>query len=89
LENTEIMDNRKVMKWLPIDRDENGFATEECLRKIEACYEKEIPVAIAYVSYGTDYDVITPSSDIQGWLADIHNSAKYTHYLPIPKAPEE
>ena len=22
------------MEWLPIDRDENGFATEECLEKI-------------------------------------------------------
>ena len=79
------LDERKKYAWIPIDRDENGFATEECLGKIEACYEKEIPVAIAYVSYGTDYDIITLSSDIQGWLADIHNSAKYTHYLPIPK----
>lgn len=72
------------MTWIKIDRDENDFATDECLRKIEACYEKEIPVAIAYKSYGTDYDVITPSSDIQGWLSDIHNSAKYTHILPLP-----
>ena len=77
------------MTWIKIDRDENGFATEECLREIEACYEKENPVAIAYVSYGPDYDIITPSSDIQGWLADIHNSTKYTHYMVLPKAPEE
>ena len=77
------------MEWIKIDRDENGFATEKCLREIGECYEKENPVAIAYKSYGTGCDVITPSSDIQGWLADIHNSTKYTHYLPIPKAPEE
>ena len=73
------------LQWLPIDRDENGYVTDDCLKKIEACYEKEIPVAIAYVSYGTDYDVITPSSDIQGWFANIHNTVKFTHYLPIPK----
>lgn len=54
------------MKWIKIDRDENGFTTEECLRKIEVCYEKKIPVAIAYVSYETNYDVITPLSNIQG-----------------------
>lgn len=73
------------MTWIKIDRDENGYVTDDCLEKIEACYEKEIPVAIAYVSYGTDYDVITPSSDIQGWFANIHNTVKFTHYLPIPK----
>ena len=28
------MDNGKVMQWLPIDRNENGFATEECLDRI-------------------------------------------------------
>lgn len=73
------------LQWLPIDRDENGFATDECLRKIEECYEKDIPVVIAYKGYGIDYDVITPASYIQRWCSDIHNSAKYTHYLPIPK----
>lgn len=73
------------MEWIKIERDENGSATEECLIKIEDFYEKDIPVVIAYKNYGMDYDVITPSSDIQGWLADIHNTAKYTHYLPIPE----
>ena len=82
------MDTEENLTWIKIDRDESGFATEECLKKIGLCYEKEIPVAIAYVGYGTDYDIITPSSDIQGWLADIHNSAKYTHYLPILKLEE-
>lgn len=34
------------MKWLPIDRDVDGFATEECLRKIESCYERKSPLPL-------------------------------------------
>lgn len=73
------------MEWIKIERDKDGFATEECLRKIEDYYEREIPVAVVFKGYEIDYFVITTASNIHGWLADIHNSAKYTHYLPIPK----
>lgn len=79
----------KASDWIKIERDKDGFATEECLRKIEEYYEREIAVVIAFNGYGIDYDVITTASCIQGWLADIHNSAKYTHYLPIPKLVKE
>lgn len=82
------LDERKRFAWLPIDRDENGFATEECLRKIEECYEKDIPVVIAYENYLQDYDVITPCSRINAWLYNIEHEKVYTHYLPIPKLEE-
>lgn len=83
------MDNRKVMQWLPIDRDESGFATEEHLRKIEECYKNENPVVIAYENYLQDYEVITPCSRINAWLANIKRGKVYTHYMVLPKAPEE
>lgn len=83
------MDNKKEMNWIKIDRDKDGIATEEHLRKIEECYCKDIPVVIAYENYLQDYDVITPCSRINAWLANIKREKVYTHYLPIPKAPEE
>lgn len=77
------------MQWIKIDRDENGFATEEHLRKIEECYENNIPVVIAYENYLQDYEVITPCSRINAWLANIKRGKVNTHYMVLPKAPEE
>lgn len=73
------------MKWMPIDRDENGFATEECLIKIEECYKKDIPVVIAFDNYCQDYTVITAALKLDAWLNSIRINSSYTHYLPIPK----
>lgn len=36
------------MTWIKIDRDENGFATEECLSRIEEYYENYTPIVIAF-----------------------------------------
>lgn len=77
------------MSWIKIDRDKDGIATEEHLRKIEECYDKVIPVVIAYENYLQDYDVITPCSRINAWLANIKREKVYTHYMVLPKAPEE
>ena len=77
------------MTWIKIDRDKDGIATEEHLRKIEECYDKDIPVVIAYENYLQDYDVITPCSRINAWLANIKREKVYTHYMVLPKAPEE
>lgn len=79
------MDNRKVMQWIKIDRDENGFATKECLGKIEEYYENDIPVVIAFDNYCQDYTVITAASKLDAWLNSIRINSSYTHYLPIPK----
>lgn len=83
------MDNKKEMTWIKINRDESGFATEECLDKIEECYKNDIPVVLAYENYLQDYEVITPCSRISAWLANIEREKVYTHYMVLPKAPEE
>ena len=75
------------MQWLPIDRDENGFATEECLDKI---FEKT-PVVFKTNIKGGTYEVANPSGKTISavWREGIRTHNCYTHYLPIPKAPEE
>lgn len=45
------------MKWLPIDRDENGFATEECLDRIF----NNLPCAVAINNYGMDIYKVIPA----------------------------
>lgn len=71
------------MKWLPIDRDENGFATEECLDKI---FEKT-PVVFKTNIKGGTYEVANPSGKTISavWREGIRTHNCYTHYLPIPK----
>ncbi len=77
------MDNRKEMKWLPIDRDENGFATEECLDKMFS----NIPIVLLYkLPDGRKvYEGISDTDFIDPWRGDIDRDVCYTHYLPIPK----
>lgn len=74
------------LQWLPIDRDENGFASIESVNAIVNLHKDGIPVALASKdSYGYTYDVISPIHDIFEWYGDIEHHAYYTHYLPIPK----
>lgn len=77
------------MEWIKIDRDESGFATEECLSRIEEYYENYTPIVIAFDNYCQGYAVITAASKLDAWLNSIRINTSYTHYLPIPKAPEE
>ena len=37
------------MTWIKIDRDESGFATEECLDKIEAILKQECDILVELV----------------------------------------
>lgn len=73
------------LQWIKIDRDENGFATEKCLSRIEEYYENYTPVVIAFDNYCQDYAVITAASKLDAWLNSIRINTSYTHYLPIPK----
>ena len=74
------------LQWLPIDRDENGFATEEFMDKIQEYFRERIPVLLAYDSVITDYEVISPNCyTIVNFLVAIRKDKMYTHYLPIPK----
>lgn len=68
------------MNWLPIDRDENGFATEECLESMR----KAIP--FVYVATKEVYVAIGNENDFyvyeDGFKTDIFD---VTHYLPIQR----
>ncbi len=68
------------MTWIKIDRDENGFATEESLVKMV----KAIPFVFVatkeiYIAVGNENDF---NVYIDGFKTD---SLDVTHYLPIPK----
>lgn len=71
------------MQWIKIDRDENGFATEECLDKI---FENPVIVFRTSIKGGT-YEVAAPSGKTitSVWRQGIKTHDVYTHYLPIPK----
>lgn len=71
------------MKWLPIDRDENGFVTEECLDKIF----NNLPVVLRHTKMGGGYDVLNPKNEIlkQSFRDILKSNQNYTHYFLIPK----
>lgn len=70
------------MVWIKIDRDKDGFATNEILNKIAKLHEQGIPIVLLC---GDTYDMISPEYDICGWCGDIDRDTDYTHYFPIPK----
>ena len=71
------------MKWLPIDRDENGFATEECMDSIF----NNLPCVVCHhTERGFKYyHMVGENLDMLHNLWDIQKDNTYTHYLPIPK----
>ena len=71
------------MKWLPIDRDENGFATEECLDRIF----NNLPCAVCSQTEGgyKYYNFVSEYLDMWHNREDLRTNTGYTHYLPIPK----
>ena len=71
------------LQWLPIDRDESGFATEECLDKIFS----HLPVVLHHNKMGGGYDVLNPQTEsLKLYFREgVKTSKTYTHYLPIPK----
>ena len=79
------------MNWIKIERDKNGFATDECLDKIAYFFvEYMMPVVIAIHEENCfDYEIISPLSDIAGWRGYIERNANITHYLPIPHLSDE
>ena len=57
------------MTWIKIDRDENGFATEECLDKIFS----NLPIVLLYkLPDGRKvYEGISETDYIDSWRGDI------------------
>jgi hypothetical protein len=72
-----------AMIWTKIDRDENGFATGECLDKIFS----HLPVVLHHNKMGGGYDVLNPQTEsLKLYFREgVKTSKTYTHYLPIPK----
>lgn len=69
------------LQWQPIDRDENGFATEKCTKEVL----KHLPVVIrGYDELGEYHHLIT-EDNIECNRMAILKFETYTHYLPIPK----
>lgn len=77
------------MTWIKIDRDENGFATEEALDIIVELHKNGVPIAMrcsdSYERCGDSYAMLSPDHDIYSWCGEIERNTDYTHYLPIPK----
>lgn len=73
----------KDMKWIKIDRDKNGFATEECLDKIF----NNLPCAVCSQTKGgyKYYNFVNEYLDMCHNRKDIRTKTGYTHYLPVPK----
>lgn len=72
------------MEWIKIERDRDGFATDECLDKICELHEQGnlIVVTDTRDDY-LDYDFISPKHDIYEWRGDIERHTYYTHYLVL------
>lgn len=72
------------MEWIKIERDKDGFATEECLDKMT----RALPCVLLsqFNEHGVEhfYDVATLVS-IDYWMVEINTNTHYTHYLPLPK----
>lgn len=71
------------LQWLPIDRDENGFATEKCLDRIF----NNLPCAVCSQTEGgyKYYNMVGEYFDMMHNREDLRTNKGYTHYLPIPK----
>lgn len=71
------------MTWIKIDRDENGFATEECLDKMF----KKLPIVLYHSGMGGGYDVLNPKNEgLKLYLRKLmKTSHSYSHFLQIPK----
>ncbi len=68
------------MQWIKIDRDENGFATEESMAKMV----KAIP--FVFVATKEVYIAVGNENDFNVYIDGLKtDSLDVTHYLPIPK----
>lgn len=74
------------MTWIKIDRDENGFATEECLDRITELQKQGIDILLIVQMYGcSHYYELDARFFNQIKIKMIREEQAYTHYLPIPK----
>lgn len=73
------------MQWIKIDRDENGFATEECLDRITELQKQGIDILLIVQIRGCSfYYALDARFFNQTQIKMIREEMFYTHYLPIP-----
>lgn len=81
-----MMPTENKMEWIKIERDKDGFATEECINKMT----DNLPIVIVeqFNEHGIEqfYDIVT-SYNIADYMGDMTIETKITHYLPILQAP--
>ncbi len=74
------------MTWIKIDRDENGFTTEDCLDRITELQKQGIDILLIVQMYGcSHYYALDARFFNQTKIKMIREGQAYTHYLPIPK----
>ena len=78
-----IVKQEIAVDWIKIDRDENGFATDNCLEKIF----NNLPCAVCSQTEGgyKYYNMVGEYFDMLHNREDLRTNTGYTHYLPIPK----
>lgn len=71
------------LQWLPIDRDENGYTTEECLDRIF----NNLPCVVCSQTEGgyKYYNMVGKYLDMQHNRNDIKTNINYKYYLKIKK----
>lgn len=70
------------MKWLPIDRDENGRVTDECVKRMF----NSIPIAVYFKSEEDEDDIYVYKDKTKLTYLELHSLHDCdTHYIPIPK----
>lgn len=67
------------MEWIKIDRDNNGFATDEALDKLYS----QLPVVIAETIDDVVYYYTITADNYMDWIADLSLRTRYSHYLPF------
>ena len=71
------------MQWIKIDRDENGFATEDCLNKMFS--SQPFVLAILYEEGLAYCYTIVDMYFLSDFRDSIRQLCEYTHYLPLPR----
>ena len=67
------------MNWIKIERDKDGFATQDALDNLYS----QLPVVIAEtIDDVVYYDTITTDS-YADWSGDLSLRTRYSHYLPF------
>ena len=69
--------------WNTIERDKDGFATNECLDKIF----ETLPIVV-YNKRLNEYSTIIDEELIYDWLCDIKEDTDFVFWMKVPELPK-